>query len=133
MLYDNETWPVKIDDTCRPQRTGMQMTRWLCNINLSESRPSEEMPDRLVMQNISVVMRLMRRKWFGHTERMETENWVNKCRSLVIDCATGRRRQHKTWNKVVQNDLQILHLEKALAQDRVGWRDAIKKTPSYPC
>ena len=91
------------------------------------------MPDRLVIQNISVVMRLMRRKWFGHTERMETENWVNKCRSLVIDCATGRRRQHKTWNQVVQNDLQILHLEKALAQDRVGWRDAIKKTPSHPC
>ena len=63
---------------------------------------------------------------------METENWVGKCRRLVTDGAAGRGRPHKTWNQAVQNDLQTLHLEKVLAQDRVGWRDAIKKTLSYP-
>ena len=63
---------------------------------------------------------------------METEKWVSKCRSLVIDGAALRGRLRKTWNEVVQNDLQTLHLEKAPPQYRVGWGDAIKKKPSYP-
>ena len=51
----------------------------------------------------------------------------------MIHGAAGRGRPHKTWNQVVQKYFQIPQLEKALAQDRVGWRDTITKTPSYPC
>ena len=51
---------------------------------------------------------------------------------MVINGATGRGRLHKTWNQVMQNDLQTLQLEKAIAQDRDGWSNAIKKTPSNP-
>ena len=106
------------------------MAKWMCCISLSERRPSEEIRDNLRIQDISVVMRQMRLRWCCPIESMETENWVGKCRMLVTDGAAGRGRTHKTWNQAVQNDLQTLHLEKALAQDRVGWRDAIKKTPS---
>ena len=132
MLYGSETWPVKIEDTCRLQWTDMQMARWLCSISLSEQRPSEEIRDRLGIQDIYVVMRQMRLRWFGHIERMETENWFSKCKSLVIGSAAGRGRPRTTWNQVVLNDLKTLHLKKAPAQDRVGWRDAIKKSLSYP-
>ena len=111
----------------------MQMVRWMCRISLSEETPSEEIRDRLGIQDISVVMRQIRLKGLGHIERMETENWVSKCRSLVIDGAAGRGRPRKTWNKVLQNDLQTLYLEKAFAQVLDGRRDIIKKTPSYPC
>ena len=60
----------------------------------------------------------------GHIERMETENWVSKYRSLMNDDAAGRGRPCKTWKQVVQNDLQALHLEKTFAQDHERWRDA---------
>ena len=71
----------------------------------------------------------MQLRWFGHIERTEIKSWVSKCRSLVTDGAAGRGRPCKNWNQVVQNDLQTLRLEKALAQDRDGCRDAIKKPP----
>ena len=51
----------------------------------------------------------------------------------MIEGATGRGRPRKTWNQVVQSDLQHLHLKKQFAQDRDGWRGAVKKTPSHPC
>ena len=34
MLYGRETWPVKRDNTCRLQRTEMQISRWMCSISL---------------------------------------------------------------------------------------------------
>ena len=67
-----------------------------------------------------------------HTDWVETENSVSKCRRVLIGGAAGKGRPHQTWNQVVQNDLRTLHLEKSLAQDCNGWRDAITKPPSDP-
>ena len=105
------------------------MARWMCCISLSERKPSEEIQDRLGIQDISVVMQQMQLRWFRHIERMETENWVSQCRRLVIDQAARRERPCKAWNQVVQNNLQTLQLEKTFDQDHD--EDAIKKTPSY--
>ena len=66
MLYGSETRPVKKEDTCRLQRTEMKIARWICNISLSEQRPSAEIRDRLWIQNISVVMQQMRLRWLSH-------------------------------------------------------------------
>ena len=55
-LYGIETWLVKLEDKCRLQRTEMQMPRWMCSISLSEQRLSEEIQDRLGLQDIYVVM-----------------------------------------------------------------------------
>ena len=49
---------------------------------------------------------------------------------MVIEGTTGRGRPQRTWDQVVHNDLQHLHFKKEFAQERDGWRDAIKKTPS---
>ena len=103
MLYDSEAWPVNIKGTCKLQRTEMEMVRWMCSINLSEQRSSEKIRDRLGIHDISVVTQQMHLRWFGHIERMENENRISKCRSLVIDLAVEMGRPRKTWNEVVQN------------------------------
>ena len=59
----------------------------------------------------------MRLRWFGHIYRIETENWVKKCRSLIIDGAARMGRPRKTWNQVLQNDLQLLHLETVMDEE----------------
>ena len=102
MLYDSEAWTVNVEGTCKLQQTEMQMVRWMCSISLSEKRPSEEMRDRLKIHDISVVMQQMHLRWFGHIERMENENWISKCRSLVIDLAAEMGRPRKTWNEVAR-------------------------------
>ena len=52
MLCGSEIWLVKIEDTWRPQQTEMQMARWMCGIIVSEQRPSDEMRDRLGIQDV---------------------------------------------------------------------------------
>ena len=67
-----------------------------------------------------MVMRKKQLRWFGHIARMETENWVSKCKNLVIDHAAGRGIPCKTWTQIVQTDLQTLQLEKALPHNHNG-------------
>ena len=112
MLYDSEARPVNTEDTCKLQRTEMQMVRWMCSINLSEQRPSEEIRDRLGIHYISVVTQQMHLRWFGHIERMENENWISKCRSLVIYLAAEMGRPPKTCNNVVQNICKLCNWNK---------------------
>ena len=112
MLDNSEAWQVNIEDTYQLQQREMQMVRWMCSISLSERRPSEEMRGRLRIQNISVVMQHMHLRWFGHIERMENENWISKCRSLVADLAAEMGRPCKTWNEVVQNICKLCNWKK---------------------
>ena len=79
---------------------------------------------------MSVVMQQLRLRCFGQTERMETEKLVSKYRILVIDSAAGGRRPRKTWDQVVQSNLQTLQLEKRSLRTLM---DAIKMPQSYPC
>ena len=112
MLYDSEAWPVNIKGTCKLQRTEMEMVRWMCSINLSEQRSSEKIRDRLGIHDISVVTQQMHLRWFGHIERMENENRISKCRSLVIDLAVEMGRPRKTWNEVVENICKLRNWKK---------------------
>ena len=41
-----------------------------CYISLSDQRATEELRDTLSMEDVSIVMRQMRFKWFGHPERI---------------------------------------------------------------
>ena len=64
--------------------------KWMCNVILSDRRPSEELRNRLGIESISGVMRQMRLRWFGHIERMDNDNSVSKCRNFVVDGTIGR-------------------------------------------
>ena len=85
----------------------VQRCRWMCNVSLSDRRPSEELRNRLEIESISGVMRQMRHSWFGHIERMDNDNWVSKCRNVVVDGARGRGRPRKRWRQVIQRDLNV--------------------------
>ena len=95
---------INIEDIWRFQRTEIQMVRWMYSTSLPGRRPSEEIQDRLGIQDIFVIMRQMQLRWFGHIERMKTEKWVRKCKNLVIDGSAGWERPRKIWNQIVQND-----------------------------
>ena len=104
------------------------MVRWMCNVSLSDRRPSEELRKRLGIKSVSDIMQQMRLQWFGHVERMGNDNWVSMCRNFEVDGARGRGRPRKTWGQVDKKDMYKLRLEKDVAQDHNAWRRAIKKT-----
>ena len=67
MLYGSETWPTKVEDIRKIQRSEMRMLRWMAGVSLSERKSNEcERHD-----DIAEVMQQNRLRWFGHVERGE--------------------------------------------------------------
>jgi hypothetical protein len=80
MIYGSETWPMKVDDSKRLERTERAMVRRMCGVRLSDRVKSEELYRRLGIEEVREVVKRGRLRWFGHVERMDVGNWVSACR-----------------------------------------------------
>ena len=96
MMYGSETWALKEEDIQRISRTDMQMVRWMCQVTLRDRKSSEELRDRLGITNIVDMLRQKRLRWYGHVERMDEEDPVNRCRSLEVGGVRSKGRPCKT-------------------------------------
>ena len=58
-------------------------------------------------------------------ERKEADDWVSKCRNLVVAGGVKKGRPRKTWMECVKEDIEECGLKKEDAQDRSLWRRSI--------
>ena len=56
MLYGSGTWPTKIDDIRKIQRSEMRMLRWMTGVSLSERKSNECVRSMLAIDDIAEVM-----------------------------------------------------------------------------
>ena len=56
MLYGSETWPTKIEDIRKIQRSKMRMLRWMTGVSLSEKKSNECVRSMLAIYDIAEVM-----------------------------------------------------------------------------
>ena len=56
MLYGSETWPTKIEDIRKIQRSEMRMLRWMMGVSLSERKSNECVRSILAIDDIGEVM-----------------------------------------------------------------------------
>ena len=78
MLYGSETWPTKIDDIRKIQKSEMRMLRWMTGVSLSERKSNEWVRNMLAIDDIGEVMRRNRLRWFGHVERRDELCWIKR-------------------------------------------------------
>jgi hypothetical protein len=128
LLYGSETWPLTTEDTNRLIRNDNSMIRWICSVKLAERKPMNTLRSMLNIPPLPEVCRSNRLRWFGHLERMEPERWPRKIADVTIDGATPRGRPRKRWSDCIKEDLRVLKLSPAMAQNRLGWRRAIRPT-----
>ena len=57
MVYGSETWPMKVEDVQRLERTERMMVRWMCGVRLRNRISSEELNGRLGIVKIMEVVR----------------------------------------------------------------------------
>jgi hypothetical protein len=132
MIYGSETWPMKVEDMNRLERTERMMMRWMCSVSLKDRVPIEELRRRLDIESISELVRRARLRWFGHVERKEQDDWVSACRNVLVEGDKGKGRGRKTWKECVVKDMKDLGLRREDAQDRVKWRNGIwGKRPTH--
>jgi len=122
LMYGSETWPMKVDDLNRLERTERMMVRWMCGVSLKDRRSSVDLYQSLGIENVAEVVRRGRLRWFGHVERKDKEDWVSACRYLVVEGTRPRGRGKKKWSECNDEDLRSLGLNRKDAQDRVFWK-----------
>ena len=52
MLYGSETWPTKVEDIRKIQRSEMRMLRWMTGVSLSKSKSNEWVRSMLAIDHI---------------------------------------------------------------------------------
>lgn len=133
LVYGSETWPMKVEDMRRMERTERYMVRQMCGVTLGDRCRSEELNERLGIEGVRGVVSQGRLRWFGHVERMEAGNWVSECRNFEVVGKKGRGRGKKTWKECVCADMKAHGLTPDMAQDRDLWREGIRGEPSNLC
>ena len=68
MVYGSETWPMKVEDMQRLERTERMMVRWMCGVSLKKTISSVELNRRLGVVGVTEIVRRGRLRWFGHLE-----------------------------------------------------------------
>jgi hypothetical protein len=125
LVYGSETWPMKVDDLQRLERTEHMMVRWMCGVSLKNRISSEELTRRLGVEGVTGVVRRGRLRWFGHLERKERDDWVSTCRNFTLPGQVSKGRGKKTWGECVRSDMHSMGLKAEWARDRTMWRGLI--------
>jgi hypothetical protein len=125
LVYASETWATKVADMQRLERTERNMVRWMCGVTVRQERSIHELMKCLGVEDVATVVRRGRLRWFGHVERKQRDDWMSKCRELVVEGSRERGRRRKTWRECIEEDMKRMKLIKLDAQDRGLWRRAL--------
>jgi len=93
MLHGSETWPVRKENVVALQRAEMRMVRWMCGVKLKNRLPSNELRERLGVDDIALILQRNRLRWYGHVLRKDNDDWVKKCMEYEVE---GSRPGGKT-------------------------------------
>ena len=76
---------------CRNDRA---MVRWICGVRPSDEPNMEELHKKLGLEDLTILIRRRRLRWFGHVERSSGE--ISRVRSMQIVGKRGHGRPRKT-------------------------------------
>ena len=106
MLHAAETWAMKADKLNRLRRTDHAIIRWICNIKAKDEVSSDSFLTKLGIQDLDVVIRTSRMRWFGHVE--DSRGWIAEVHKLNVVAQKRSGRPRKTWDEVIENDRKKL-------------------------
>ena len=102
MLHAAETWAMKADTLNCLRYNDRAMIRWICYVKAKDEVSSDFLLTKLGIQDLDMMLRNSRMRWFGHVER--STGWISEVRKLneVAQKRSGRPR--KSWDEVIKND-----------------------------
>jgi len=71
MLHGSETWPVRKENEAALQQAEMRMVRWMCNVKVKDRVSSNELKERLGIDDIILLLQQNRLRWYGHVLQRE--------------------------------------------------------------
>ena len=98
------------------RRNDRAMIRWICNVKAKDDVSSDSLLTKLGIQDLDVVLRTGRMRWFGHVER--STGWISEVRKLNVVAQKRSSRPRKSWDEVIKNDRKKLDMDFADPQNR---------------
>ena len=82
MLHAAGTWAMKADTLNHLRRNDRAMIRWICNVKAKDEVSSDFLLTKFGIQDLDVVLRTSRMRWFGHAQR--STGWISEVRRLNV-------------------------------------------------
>ena len=124
MLHAAETWAMTVATLNHLRRNDRTMICWICNVKAKVEVSSDSLLSKLGIQDLDVVLRTIRMRWFGHVER--STGWIAKVRKLNVVAQKRPGRPKKTWDELVlMDDRKKLGMDSADPQNRSEWRGCL--------
>ena len=107
---------MKADTLNRLRCYDSAMICWICSVKAKDEVSSDSLLTKLGIQDLDVVLRTSRMRWFGHVEH--STGWISEVRKLNVVAQKRSVRPRKSWDEVVKNDRKKLDMDSADPQNR---------------
>ena len=126
MLHASETWPLTKMNLQHLQCNYRAMIRQTCSIKCEDVAMvrSSELLAKLELEDLILILRERRLRWFGHVER--SSGAVRTACDIQIDGRRGAGRPKLTWKKLTEKDCSEWKLTTVDPQERSTWRSAMR-------
>ena len=125
MLHAAETWAMKVDTLNRLRHNDCAMIHWICNVRAKDEVSSDSLLTKLGIQDLDVVLRTSRMRWFGHVER--STGWIAEVRKLNVVAQKRFGRPRISWDEVLENDRKKLGMDSADPKNCSEWRGRLRE------
>ena len=108
--------------------SGVMTVPWSVGSAMSGQRTklAQTLLTKLGIQDLDVVLRTSRMRWFGHVER--STGWIAEVRKLNVVAQKRSSRPRKSWDEVLENDRKKLGMDSADPQNRSEWRGRLQES-----
>ena len=125
MIHASETWPMIRSDLQRLQCNDRAMIRQTCNVkpdNVATVR-SNELLARFENDDLDVILREKRLRWFGQAE---SSGAIKTVWDMKIGGKHGPGRPKRTWRTLTERDRREWNLYEVDPCDRDMWRSCVR-------
>ena len=123
MVYGSETWVMRAAEENVLRRAERAMVRMMCGVRLRDRKSSSELMSMAgLSEDIVVVARKSRLRWYGHVLRKTEDDGTRRALELVVAGKVGKGRPKMSWQKEVEKDMVRAGLRRGDARDRGRWR-----------
>ena len=95
-------------------------------VRVKDRFPSNELRERLGIDDVILVLQQNSLRWYGRVLRKEDNDWVKKCMEYEVEGSRPRGRPKRIWREVVEKDCEACKLKKEDSVDQNRLRKLIK-------
>jgi hypothetical protein len=123
MVYGSETWVMTKAEEGVLRRAERAMVRMMSGVKLRDRKSSSELMSMTgLCEDIVVVARRSRLRWYGHVLRKTESDGTREVLEVVVPGKVGRGRPKLGWEEEAKKDMIKVGLGIGDAKDRGRWR-----------